>query len=67
MCDRFYSEQYGLAMYLLTNPQKYETILPNYFICEDKELSELISPIWKHKNLENVEKHGDSYWIKINE
>jgi len=52
---------------LLANPKKYETLLPNYFTYEDKELSELISPIWKHKNLENVEKHGGSYWIKINE
>lgn len=67
MCDRFYSEQYGLAMFLLSNSKKYETILPNYFISEDKELSEMISPIWEHDNLKNVEKHGGSYWIKINE
>lgn len=67
MCDRVYSEQYGLAMYLLSNPKKYQTILPNYFISEDKELAGLISPIWKHKNLKNVEKHGGSYWIKISE
>ena len=67
MCDRFYSEQYGLAMYLLANPKKYETILPNYFISEDEELSDLISPIWRHVNLQNVEKHGGSYWIRINE
>jgi len=67
MCDRFYSEQYGLAMYLLANPNKYKTILPNYFIFEDKELSGLISPIWKHENLKDVERHGGSYWIKINE
>jgi hypothetical protein len=66
MCDRFYSEQYGLAMYLLANPKKYETILPNYFISEDKELSDLISPIWNHENLKDVEKHGGSYWIRIN-
>lgn len=66
MCDRFYSEQYGLAMYLLANPEKYETILPNYFIYEDKELSDLISPIWNHDNLKGVEKHGGSYWIRIN-
>jgi len=65
MCDRFYSEQYGLAMYLLANPEKYETILPNYFISEDKELSELIAPIWDHENLKNVERHGGSYWIRI--
>jgi hypothetical protein len=67
MCDRFYSEQYGLAMYLLANPKKYETILPNYFISEDKELSEIISPIWNHENLQNVEKHGGSFWIRIAE
>ena len=65
MCDRFYSEQYGLAMYILANPSKYITIMPNYFIHEDKELSQRIAPIWQHKNLKNVEKHGGSYWIKI--
>ena len=65
MCDRFYSEQYGLAMYILANPSKYITIMPNYFIHEDKELSQRIAPIWRHKNLKNVEKHGGSYWIKI--
>lgn len=65
MCDRFYSEQYGLACYLLSNPDKYETLLPNYFISEDKELSELIAPIWKHENLHNVERHGGSFWIRI--
>ena len=66
MCDRFYSEQYGLAIYLLANPQKYDTILPNYFISEDKELSNLIFPIWNHENLKGVERHGGSYWIRIN-
>ena len=65
MCDRFYSEQYGLACYLLSNPDRYECILPNYFISEDEELSELIAPIWKHENLQNVERHGGSFWIRI--
>ena len=67
MCDRYYSEQYGLAMYLLANPKKYDTILPNYFISEDKELADLISPIWKHDNMDKVEKHGGSFWLRINE
>lgn len=65
MCDRFYSEQYGLAMYLLANPQKYETILPNYFIFEDQELFEMTAPIWAHENLKGVEKHGGSFWLRI--
>lgn len=67
MCDRFYSEQYGLAMYLLANSRKFETMLPNYFISQDKELSELIAPIWNHQHLENVERHGGSFWLRIGE
>ncbi|MCD4710278.1 MAG: class I SAM-dependent methyltransferase [Bacteroidales bacterium] len=67
MCNRFYSEQYGLAFYLLANPDKYETLLPNYFISKDKELSELIAPIWDHENLKDVERHGGSYWIRISQ
>ena len=67
MCDRFYSEQYGLAMFLLANHKKYEPLLPNYFIYEDKELSKQIEPIWNHPTLEEVERHGGSFWLRINE
>lgn len=66
MCDRFYSEQYGLAAFLLANPEKYKVILPNYFISEDKELSEFMAPIWEHPNLQGVERHGGSFWLQVN-
>ena len=66
MCDRFYSEQYGLAMYLISDPQRYMPILPNYFISEDQELAGIISPVWEHENLKNVERHGGSFWLTIN-
>lgn len=65
MCDRFYNEQYMLAAFLLSNSQRYRPILPNFFISEDKELSEIIEPIWEHPNLQNVERHGGSFWIQI--
>jgi hypothetical protein len=65
MCDRFYSEQYGLAMYLLSNPIKYKPLLPNYFISEDKELRTILEPIWDHPNLNGVEKHGGSFWLMV--
>ena len=67
MCDRYYSEQYCLAIYLLANPKRFEIMMPNYFISQDNELSELISPVWNHKNLENAERHGGSFWMKIAE
>lgn len=65
MCDRFYNEQYMLAAFILANPEKFKTILPNFFISEDKDLSNIISPIWNHPNLLNVEKHGGSFWLQI--
>ena len=65
MCERFYSEQYGLAIFLLANSNRYKPILPNYFISKDNELSSIIEPIWHHTNLNNVEQHGGSFWLKI--
>lgn len=65
MCDRFYSEQYGLAIALLANPQRYQTIFPAYFISEDEALSSIIGSVWQHPNLQNVERHGGSFWLKI--
>jgi len=67
MCDRFYSEQYGLAMFILANAKKFAPLMPNYFVFEDDELSKTISPIWEHENLKSVEKHGGSFWLRINE
>lgn len=66
MCDRFYNEQYLLAAFILANPARYKTILPNYFISQDKDLAKIISPIWEHPNLINLEKHGGSFWLQIN-
>jgi hypothetical protein len=65
MCDRAYSEQYGLAFYLIANPKKYNTIFPNYFVSEDKELSGMLTDLWKTPNLQNVEQHGGSFWLQI--
>jgi hypothetical protein len=67
MCDRFYNEQYLLAAFLLANPSKYRTILPNYFISQDPNLSTILKPLWEHPALKGVEQHGGSYWFEINE
>jgi hypothetical protein len=63
MCDRFYSEQYGLAIMLLSNQAKFKVLLPNYFISEDSQLKSIIDPIWR--DIPGVEKHGGSFWIQI--
>ena len=65
MCDRFYTEHYGLAIYLLANSEKYKPLMPNYFVYEDKYLSQILHPVWDHDNLAGVEKHGGSFWLQI--
>ncbi len=65
MCNRFYSEQYGLAMYLLADCNKYQPLLPNFFISEDEELRKIVEPIWEYPELKDVEKHGGSFWLTI--
>jgi len=67
MCDRAYSEQYGLAAFLLANPKKYKPLLPNYFISEDAELNKILEKFWTEKQLPKIEKHGGSFWLVINE
>jgi hypothetical protein len=67
MCDRFYTEQYGLAIAMMANPKRYQSIFPAYFISEDPELSASIANIWEHPNTQGVERHGGSYWLVIGE
>jgi hypothetical protein len=65
MCERYYNEQYILASCLLSNPDKYQVVCPNYFIYTETELHTMLHPLWNHPVLANVEKHGGSFWFRI--
>jgi predicted O-methyltransferase YrrM len=67
MCDRFYNEQYLLAVALLSNPQKYRVIAPNYFISQDKDLGKVLEKWWAYPAMRGVERHGGSFWMEINQ
>jgi predicted O-methyltransferase YrrM len=66
MVDRFYSEQYLLATYLL-NAKNFEVVLPNYFVFKDAELSSILNPLWEMPAMKKVEQHGGSFWFRITE
>ncbi len=57
MCDRYYSEQYALAAFLMANPQRYHTIMPNYFVSEDQQLNQMLNPLWGRLNRKSSEKN----------
>jgi hypothetical protein len=66
MCERAYSEQYMLAMAILSNPKRYKPIFPAFWISEQPKLSQKLESIWNHPNTRGVEPHGGSFWIQIN-
>lgn len=65
VCDRYYSEQYALAAFLMANPAKYHTIMPNFYVSEDPELCTILKPFWDLPEMKDVERHGASYWMEI--
>ena len=66
MCDRFYSEQYTLAAFILANPNKFKTILPNYYLSQHGSYSQFEDTFWQQLPV-GIERHGGSYWIEISE
>ncbi len=49
--NRYYSEQYLLAAYLLAEGQKFDVILPNAFITLEPDLSQIMNPLWQKKEM----------------
>ncbi|MEI6575035.1 MAG: class I SAM-dependent methyltransferase [Bacteroidota bacterium] len=65
MAERFYNEQYMLAGMILANPERYQPIMPNYYVSRTAELHKIMTPVWNHPALAGVEQHGGSFWMRI--
>ncbi|MGO9019836.1 MAG: class I SAM-dependent methyltransferase [Syntrophobacteraceae bacterium] len=61
LADLFYSEQYLLAVLLLSTP-KPDIVFPSFFVQSDPELMNILDPIVK--NLPRTSFHGGSFWIR---
>ncbi len=62
--DRWYSEQYLLAAWLLGGAGGAEIVLPAHFIRSRPELASICDPIWDAPHLAAVEKHGGAFWFR---
>jgi hypothetical protein len=62
--DRFYSEQYLLAAWLLAGGGGVRVELPNMFVSGDTDLSAELQPLWRGE-LESVQRHGGSFWFRM--
>lgn len=65
--DRYYSEQYVLAAYLLSGGSCLHTVLPNFFICLEPELYSVLTPIWSRFTWSATPMNGVSFWLRTGE
>jgi hypothetical protein len=61
--ERYYSEQYLLAAWLLARGRAIEIELPNMFLSRDESLAGELSALWSGA-LATVQQHGGSFWIR---
>jgi hypothetical protein len=62
--DRWYSEQYALAAYLLGGAAGCRLLCACAFIGSDPELSSVLDPLWSLPALAGVERGGSSFWFE---
>ena len=62
--QRYWSEQYLLAAYLLANSNKFNVLLPNWFISKDAELSRTVDALLDDLGMAGIPKDGGSFWIE---
>ncbi len=62
IAERYYSEQYMLAAYLLGGADV-EIVLPAWWASNDPELGGKLDGLWSRPGLEQVDRHGVSFWF----
>ncbi len=66
MCDRLYNENEFLAAYLLSNPNYFKILLPNFYVYKNPDFWNTIAPLFTSSKMKDVEKHGGSIWLSKN-
>jgi hypothetical protein len=62
--NRFYSEQYLLAAFLLGGHAGTEILLPAWDASQRPEMAALIATIWEGEEFTTVERHGNAFWLR---
>lgn len=62
--DRYYSEQYGLACYLLAQGNFMEIVFACKFVVYDNELAPMFDDLCTRSGLATVQRNGCSFWLR---
>lgn len=61
--ERYYSEQYLLAAWLLAEGPHLAIELPNMFVSKDARLAAMLDPLWAKEHA-SLQRHGGSFWLR---
>ena len=62
--DLYLSEQYVLAAYILGAGQLVDIVLPNFYICLEPTLHEILAPFWRKFTWAVMATNGTSMWLR---
>ena len=62
--DRWYSEQYLLASWLLAG-ERLDVVLPCMYVCLNPDLHHVLHPIWDVFTWAAIATNGSSFWFEI--
>lgn len=65
IADRYYSEQYLLAAYVLAGTARFETALPAWYVWETQKFRPLLESLWEGAEYAEIERHGGAYWVTM--
>ncbi len=65
--DRYYSEQYLLAAYLMAGCRWLEPTLAAWYVSSHPELGRRLQSLWEHPRMKGVERHGGAFWFTVKE
>ena len=63
--DRYYSEQYLLACYLLASCQWLRPILASWYVSSHPTLQSILEDLWDTDRMAGVESHGGGFWMCV--
>ena len=62
---RWYSEQYLLAVLLLSDSSNYEVILPATFIARDPDFGVVLDELWEMSCISRAKGVGNGFWMQV--
>ena len=62
--DRWYSEQYLLACWLLAESPRVQPVFAAAYVSRYTSIAAPLDPLWTTPGFETVERHGDAFWFE---